>query len=156
MDRNERDEKVTKCRGYIISDATEVEIALDWRLRLYFFPKRGQKAATFHDRILNSGQFSFDKKISLYESVGYFKRLKQYPKVKISLRFIQKFRNALAHWQWAEWDKNKQEIILYSPDMSREIRLCKRTVLEFREHVHFVLKAFRLPGGESSLSNWEF
>ncbi len=153
MDSKQRLEKVAKCRGGIISDATRVEIALDWRLRLYFFPKSNHKAATFHDRILNSSQFSFDKKISLYESTNYFRRLKQHKRIKLSLRLIQRYRNALAHWEWSQWDKGRGEIILYSPDMSREVRLSKKHIAEFQEHVNFVLKTF---GFKSYQSTWEF
>lgn len=90
--------KLNLFRGKIISDATVIESALGWRLRTYFFPKTNRQATIFYWNIINTPYFSFDRKISLYEKIPYFKKLKRYSRVKNSLRFVQRLRNALAHW----------------------------------------------------------
>jgi len=87
MDKKSIREKLSLFRGNIISDATVIEGALGWRLRTYFFPKTNRQASIFYWYIINTPHFSFDKKISLYEQIPYFKKLKQYPKVRNSLRF---------------------------------------------------------------------
>ena len=98
MDKKIIWEKLSWFRGNIISDATVIETALGWNLRTYFFPKTNRQASIFYYYIINTSHFSFDKKISLYEQIPYFKKLKRYPQVKNSLRFVQKLRNAVAHW----------------------------------------------------------
>ena len=82
MDKKIIREKLSLFRGTIISDATVIERALGWRLRTYFFPKTNQQAPDFLYYIIETPYFSFDKKISLYEQIPYFKNLKQYSKIK--------------------------------------------------------------------------
>ena len=134
--------KISQCRGHIISNAVDVEITLGWILRLYFFPKTNRKAATFHDKILNASHLSFDKKISLYEGISYFKGLKHYKKIVASLRFVQKYRNAFAHWSTIWVDNDKNEIVIYNTDLSKEIRVNNKNILEFQENVKFLVKKF--------------
>src|SRR3990167_2103192 len=105
-------EKLSLFRGTIISDATVIEKALGWKLRTYFFPKTNQQASDFLYYIIETSHFNFDKKISLYEQIPYFKRLSQYSKVKDSLRFVQQLRNALAHWDLDEKLSNENEIVI--------------------------------------------
>ncbi|MFA6315219.1 MAG: hypothetical protein WC648_02525 [Candidatus Paceibacterota bacterium] len=149
---NQELEKISKCRGNIISDAVDVEISLGWRLRLYFFPKTSQKAAIFHDKILNSSQLSFDKKISLYKDISYFKRLRQYEKIIAALRFVQKYRNAFAHWSTIWVDDSKNEIVIYNTDLSKEIRVNSKNILEFQENVNFLVKTFKFKNYQG---NWK-
>jgi len=142
MDKRIIREKLSFFRGSIISDATVIERALGWRLRTYFFPKTNQQASDFLYYIIETSYFSFDKKISLYEQIPYFKKLKQYSKVKNSLRFIQRLRNALAHWDLDEKMSNENEIIIYSPVNFKRLKLNDEIMERFQEHEKILLKAF--------------
>lgn len=82
------------------------------------------------------------KKISLYEQISYFKKLKQYSKVKNSLRFIQRLRNALAHWDLDEKMSNENEIVIYSPVNFKRLKLNDNIMDKFREHEKILLKVF--------------
>jgi len=135
-------EKLSWFRGNIISDATVIEGALGWRLRTYFFPKPNRQASIFYWYIINTPQFSFDKKISLYEQIPYFKKLKQYSKVKNSLRFVQRLRNALAHWELDEKMSDENEIVVYSPVTLKRLKINDELMEEFKEHEKFLLKTF--------------
>jgi len=135
-------EKLSWFRGNIISDATVIEGALGWRLRTYFFPKTNRQASIFYWYIINTPQFGFDKKISLYEQIPYFKKLKQYSKVKNSLRFVQRLRNALAHWELDEKMSDENEIVVYSPVAGKRLRIDDELMEEFKEHEKFLLKTF--------------
>ena len=134
--------KLSLFRGTIISDATVIERALGWRLRTYFFPKTNQQASDFLYYIIETPYFSFDKKISLYEQIPYFKKLKQYSKVKNSLRFVQLLRNALAHWNLDEKMSNEDEIVIYSPVTFKRLKLNDETMRRFQEHEKILLKVF--------------
>jgi len=140
--------KLSWFRGIIISDATVIERALGWRLRTYFFPKTNQQASDFIYNITETSSFNFDKKISLYEQISYFKNLKQYSKVKNSLRFIQLLRNALAHWDLNEKMSNEDEIVIYNPanfkgwEKAQRLKLNNETMERFQEHEKFLLKVF--------------
>lgn len=135
-------EKLSWYRGKIISDATVIESALGWRLRTYFFPKTNRQAGIFYYYIINTPYFSFDKKISLYESILYFKKSKKYEKIKSALRFIQNLRNALAHWELDERMSTEKEIIIYSPVTFKSLKFNNRLIKEFEEHEKFLLKTF--------------
>ena len=135
-------EKLSWFRGNIISDVTVIEGALGWRLRTYFFPKTNRQASLFYWYIINTPYFNFDKKISLYEQIPYFMGLKQYPKVKNSLRFIQKLRNAVAHWELDEKMSNENEIVIYNPVTLKRLKLDDKLMEEFKEHEKFLLKIF--------------
>lgn len=142
MNKNLIREKLNWYRGKIISDATVIEIALGWRLRTYFFPKNNRQAGIFYYYIINTLYFGFDKKISLYEQIPYFKKLKKYEKIKNALRFIQNLRNALAHWELDEKISTEKEIIIYSPITFKILKLNDRLIKEFKEHEKLLLKTF--------------
>lgn len=125
---------------------------MGWKLRVYFFPKASHKAAIFHDKIINSSHFSFDKKISLFEKISYFKKLKDYEKIIESLRFIQKYRNAFAHWSTIWVDNDKNEIVIYNTDLSKEIRVNDKNIFEFQKKVSFLVKKFKFTNYQS---NWQ-
>jgi phage pi2 protein 07 len=135
-------EKLSWFRGNIISGATVIERALGWKLRTYFFPKTNQQASDFLYYIIETPHFSFDKKISLYEQIPYFKKLKQYSKVKNSLRFIQQLRNALAHWNLDEKMSNENGIVIYSPVTFKRLKLNNELMEKFQEHEKSLLKIF--------------
>ena len=142
MDKKVIRGKLSLFRGNIISDATVMETALGWRLRTYFFPKTNQQASDFLYYIIETPYFSFDKKISLYEQIPYFKKLKQYQRVRKSLRFVQQLRNAVAHWELDEKMSNESEIIIYSPITFKRLKLNDETLRRFQEHEKILLKAF--------------
>lgn len=142
MDKKIIREKLSWFRGNIISNATVIEGALGWRLRTYFFPKTNRQASIFYWYIINTSHFSFEKKISLYEQIPYFKKLKQYPEAKISLRFVQRSRNAVAHWELDEKMSNENEIVIYNPVTLRRLKLNDKLMEEFKEHEKFLLKLF--------------
>ena len=135
-------EKLSLFRGTIISDATVIEKALGWKLRTYFFPKTNQQASDFLYYIIETSHFSFDKKISLYEQIPYFKKLSQYSRVKDSLRFVQQLRNALAHWNLDEKLSNENEIVIYNPNTFKRLKLNDQTMRKFQEHEKILLKVF--------------
>ena len=151
-------EKLSLFRGTIISDATVIETALGWNLRTYFFPKTNRQASIFYYYIINTSHFSFDKKISLYEQIPYFKKLKRYPQVKNSLRFVQKLRNAVAHWELDEKMSNEDEIVIYNPvnfkgwEKAQRLKLNDETMERFQKHEKFLLKVF---GWEQTLREKE-
>jgi len=135
-------EKLHLFRGKIISDATVVESALGWRLRTYFFPKTNRQASIFYWNIINTPYFSFDKKISLYEQIPYFKKLKSYSRVKNSLRFVQRLRNAVAHWELIESKSNENEIVILSLVTLNSLKINDELIEKFKKHVNFLLKVF--------------
>lgn len=142
MDKKIIREKLNWFRGNIISDATVIEGALGWRLRRYFFPKTNKQASIFYWNIINTPHFSFDKKISLYEQIPYFKKSKNYTKVKSALRFIQKLRNAVAHWELDEKMSNKSEIVIYNPITHERLKLDDELIQKFKDHEKILLKIF--------------
>jgi len=125
-----------------MSDYLSLEGALGWRLRTYFFPKTNRQASIFYWYIINTSHFSFEKKISLCEQIPYFKKLKQYPKVKNSLRFVQLLRNAVAHWELDEKMSDENEIVIYNPVTLKRVKLDDKLMEEFKEHEKFLLKIF--------------
>ncbi|MFH1900845.1 MAG: hypothetical protein ABIK26_01180 [Candidatus Omnitrophota bacterium] len=142
MDKKVIRGKLSLFRGNIISDATVIETALGWKLRTYFFPKTNRQASIFYYYIINTPYFGFDKKILLYEQIPYFKKLKQYQGVKKSLRFVQRLRNAVAHWELDEKMSNENEIVIYSPVTFKKLRLNDELIEDFKEHEKFLLKTF--------------
>lgn len=142
MDKKEIKERLDLLRGKILSDAVVIESALTWNLRTYFFPKTNRQASVFHYYILHTHHFSFDKKISLYEQIPYFKKLKRYSKTKKALRFVQQLRNAVAHWELDEKRSNEEEIILFSPISFRILKINDKSIEKFKDHEKFLLKIF--------------
>jgi len=135
-------ERLSLFRGIIISDATVIERSLGWKLRTYFFPKTNQQASDFLYYIIETSHFSFDKKISLYEQIPYFKKLKQYSKIKDSLRFVQQLRNAVAHWNLDEKMSNENNIVIYNPNTLKRLKLNDEIMERFQEHKKILLKVF--------------
>ena len=142
MDKKDLRERLSWFRGNIISDATEIETALGWKLRSYFFPKTNRQASIFYWNIINTPFFSFERKISLYEEIPYFKKLKSYPKVKESLRFVQRLRNEVAHWKLDEKMSNENRIVIYNASTFKTRTLDDKLIEEFKEHEKFLLKFF--------------
>jgi hypothetical protein len=142
MDKRIIRERLSLFRGTIISDATVIERALGWRLRTYFFPKTNRQASDFLYHIIQTPHFTFDKKISLYEQIPYFKELRQYPAVKKSLRFVQRLRNALAHWELDEKTSTEDAIVIYNPVNFNRLRLDDEMMEKFQEHERILLKSF--------------
>jgi len=136
--------RLSRLRGEILSDSVVLESALTWKLRKYFYPKTNRQASIFHYCILETPHFTFDRKISLYEQIPYFKKLKSYSKTKEALRFVQRLRNAVAHWELDEKRSNKNEIVLYqiSPISFKTIKIDSNLVDKFKEHELYLLKIF--------------
>lgn len=142
MDKKAVMKKLSLYRGRIISDATIIEAALGWRLRTYFFPKNSRQSSIFYWNIVNTPYFSFDKKISLYEHIPYFKKLKSYEGVKSSLRFVQRLRNALAHWELDEKASNEKEVVVYNPNTLETLAINDKLIEEFEDRDKLLLKNF--------------
>ena len=142
MDKKIIRERLSLFRGIIISDATVIERSLGWKLRTYFFPKTNQQASDFLYYIIETSHFSFEKKISLYEQIPYFKKLKQYSKIKDSLRFVQQLRNAVAHWNLDEKMSNENNIVIYNPNTLKRLKLNDEIMERFQEHKKILLKVF--------------
>jgi hypothetical protein len=132
--------KLSLIRGTILSDSTEIEGALAWRLRTYFFPKTNRQASLFHYLIVH--KLTFDEKITLYENIPAFQDARRFKDVKKSLRFVQKLRNALAHWELWEKDSNENEIVIMNMVTCRTLKLDDKLMNEFKENDKFLLKVF--------------
>ena len=135
--------KLDSIRGTIISSASRIEFILGYRLTKYFFPKACDRATILFWNVVNTPILSFDNKISIYESIPYFKKLKCYSKVKTSLRFIQRLRNIMAHWELNEKDSDLENIVLdtFTPKY-RKITVNNSLVEEYKKHEQFLLKQF--------------
>jgi hypothetical protein len=125
------EERLDWYRGKILSGATEIEKALGWRLRTYFFSKSTPQAALFYGVILNANYFNFERKISLYQKIPYFRKLKNYSKILNSLRFIQKLRNELAHWELLYGSSTNESVIIYDPITFKKRKINKKVIEEF-------------------------
>ncbi len=136
-------EKLDSIRGEIISSTSRIDFILGYKLRTYFFPKTNSKATILFWNVINTPLLNFDKKISLYETIPYFKKLKGYPKIKKSLRFVQKLRNIMAHWELDEKKSNFKNIIMFTlVGKYRKITINDSLVKDYRKHVNFLLKEF--------------
>ncbi len=136
-------EKLDLIRGEVISSTARIEFILGYRLRKYFFPKTNNKATILFWNVINTPFLSFDNKISLYESIPYFKKLKGYPEIKKSLRFIQKLRNIMAHWDLDEKKSNLRNIVMFTlVGKYRKITIDDRLIENYRKHINFLLKKF--------------
>ena len=137
------EEKLDWYRGKILSGATEIEKALGWRLRIYFFPKSNIQASIFYQSILNANYFTFERKIALYQQIPYFKKLKKYTEVIDSLRFVKKLRNELAHWELLGFETSTDdEVVIYNPITFKKRKLSKKLIEEFIAHDKRLLKCF--------------
>jgi len=136
-------EKLDSIRGEIISSTSRIDFILGYKLRTYFFPKTNSKATILFWNVINTPLLNFDKKISLYETIPYFKKLKGYPRIKKSLRFVQKLRNIMAHWELDEKKSNFKNIIMFTlVGKYRKITINDSLVEDYRKHVNFLLKEF--------------
>lgn len=136
-------EKLDSIRGEVISSTSRIDFILGYKLRTYFFPKTSNKATILFWNVINSPLLNFDKKISLYETIPYFKKLKGYTGIKKSLRFVQKLRNIMAHWELDEKKSNFKNIIMFTlVGKYRKITINDSLVEDHRKHVNFLLKEF--------------
>ena len=143
MKITETREKLDSIRGEIISSTSRIDFILGYKLRTYFFPKTNSKATILFWNVINTPLLNFDKKISLYETIPYFKKLKGYPRIKKSLRFVQKLRNIMAHWELDEKKSNLKNIIMFTlVGKYRKITINDSLIDDYRKHVNFVLKEF--------------
>lgn len=112
-------------------------------MRTYFFSKINNKANILFWNVIDMILLNFNKKISLYETIPYFKKLKGYPRIKKSLRFVQKLRNIIAHWELDEKKSNFKNIIMFTlVGEYRKITINDSLVEDYRKHVNFLLKEF--------------
>ncbi len=135
------EEKLDWYRGKVLSSTTEIEKALAWRLRIYFFPKSNIQSSIFYQSILNT--FNFNRKIELYKLIPYFNKSKSFSQTINSLSFVQKIRNELAHWELLEHGTQTfDEITIYDPITFKRRKLNKKLMDEFVRHDQFLLKCF--------------
>ena len=136
-------EKLDLIRGEIISSATRIEFILGYRLRRYFFPKTNAKATILFWNVINTPYLTFDNKISIYESIPYFKKLKSYSDVKKSLRSVQQLRNTMAHWTLDEKQSDPNNIVMYTlSGKYKKIIITDSMVDDYRKQISFLLKKF--------------
>ena len=107
-------ERLSLFRGEVIPSASRVEFILGHRLRMYFYPKNNNKSTILFWNVINTPYLTFDNKISIYKSIPYFKKLKGYTKISESLRFVQKLRNQMAHWELDEKESKLNNIIMFT------------------------------------------
>lgn len=136
-------ERLDLIRGEVISSATRVEFVLGYRLRRYFFPRSNNKATILFWDVMNTPYLTFDNKISIYESIPYFKKLKGYPTIKKSLRFVQRLRNTMAHWDLDEKKSDLKNIFMFTlVGKYREITINDNLIENYRKQITFLLKKF--------------
>ena len=136
-------EKLDSIRGEVISSAARVEFVLGYRLRRYFFPKNNNKAPILFWNVINTPYLTFDNKISIYESIPYFKKLKVYPAIQNSLRFVKGLRNKMAHWNLDEKESDLKNIFMYTlVGKYRKITINNSLIEDYRKHINFLLHKF--------------
>jgi hypothetical protein len=136
-------EKLDLIRGEIISSATRIDFVLGYRLRKYFFPKTNIKATILFWNVLNTPYLTFDNKISIYESIPYFQKLKDYTSIKKSLRSVQRMRNTMAHWTLDEKQSDINNISMSTlVGKYRKIVITDSEVNNYRKQISFLLNKF--------------
>ena len=136
-------EKLDLIRGEIISSATRIDFVLGYRLRKYFFPKTNIKATILFWNVLNTPYLTFDNKISIYESIPYFQKLKDYTSIKKSLRSVQRMRNTMAHWTLDEKQSDINNIVMSTlVGKFRKIVITDSEVNNYRKQISFLLNKF--------------
>lgn len=136
-------EKLDLTRGEIISSATRIDFVLGYRLRKYFFPKTNAKATILFWNVLNTPYLTFDNKISIYESIPYFQKLKGHTNIKKSLRSVQQMRNTMAHWTLDEKKSDINNIVMSTlVGKYRKIVITDIEVNNFRKQISFLLNKF--------------
>jgi hypothetical protein len=135
--------KLDLIMGEIISSAARVEFVLGYRLRRYFFPKTNKKATILFWNVMNTPYLTFDNKISIYESIPYFQKLKNYSDIKKSLRFVQRLRNTMAHWTLDEKQSDLNNIIMFTlVGKYKKTIITDNVVEDYRRQISFLLKNF--------------
>ena len=143
MDKKIIRRKLDLIRGEVISSATRVEFVLGYRLRRYFFPKSNNKATILFWNVMNTPYLTFDNKISIYESIPYFQKLKSYPAIKKSLRSVQRLRNIMAHWDLDEKESDMDNIFMFTVvGKYRKIVINNNVLEDYRKEIAFLLKEF--------------
>mgnify|MGYP003395291390 CR=1 FL=1 len=128
-------EKLDSIRGEVISSTSRIDFILGYKLRTYFFPKTNNKATILFWNVINSPLLNFDKKINLYESIPYFKKLKNHQKIKKSLRFVQMLINVK--------ESNFKNIAMFTlVGKYRKITINDTLIKDYRKHIDFLLKEF--------------
>jgi len=141
------EEKLNWYRGTILSAVTEIDHALGWKLRVYFFPESNLRSSVFYTSILNAPYLNFERKIMLYKQIPYFRRLKNYDETIESLQYVQRLRNSVAHCElWGEGTNDSTEILMYNPVTLKVLKLNSRVLKEFSKHDKRLLVSF----------NWKF
>jgi hypothetical protein len=136
-------DKLDSIRGEIISSALRIEFILAYKLRKYFHPINSEKSTILFWNVLNTRHLRFDDKIGIYESIPYFKKLKSYKKVAESLRFIQKRRNEVAHWELDEKESTLENIVIYTlVGKYKKITINNNLIEQYKKHIDFLLKHF--------------
>lgn len=133
-------DKLSLFRGLILSDSTDIESILGWKLRTYFFPKTNRRATLFSSLVID--KLTFDEKISLYEHTHIYNKSKKHENIKRSLRFVQRLRNAVAHGWLLEGASDENEIVIKNPNSYKTLKLDDKLMSEFKEQDKFLLKVF--------------
>lgn len=141
MKKRERElrEKLNKIRGKILSDVIEIEDVLTFRIHSFFYPKQNHRGTAFYWHILNTRKFNLEDKIRLFEKIPYFKRLKSYDSIRISLRFARRLRNQLAHWELIENKSKLDHILLRNPITVKDVIIDDKLLEEFGKHKELLL-----------------
>ena len=58
------------------------------------------------------------------------------------MRFVQRLRNAVAHWELDEKMSDENAIVIYNPVTLKSVKLNNKLMEEFKEHDKFLLKVF--------------
>jgi hypothetical protein len=144
MDRDVREklirDRLRLFRGTILSDSTDLESMLGWRLRTYFFPETNRKATLFSSLIID--KLSFERKISLYEKINIYNKSKKQENIKRSFKFVRELRNAVAHGWLIEGDSDENCVVIKNPNSYKTWKLDDTLMNEFKSHDKFLLKAF--------------
>ena len=136
-------EKINSIRGEVLSSASRIDFILGYKIRNYFFPKTNNKATILFWNVINTPLLNLDKKIYIYESIPYFKKLKNHQKVRKSLRFVQKLRNKMAHWELNEKESNLKNIVMFTlVGKYGKITINDSLIKDYRNHINFLLKEF--------------
>ncbi len=136
-------EKLDLIRGEIISSAARVEFVLGYRLRRYFFSNTNNKATILFWNVMNTPYLTFDNKISIYETIPYFQKLKSYSDIKKSLRCVQRLRNTMAHWTLDEKQSDLNNIVMFTlVGKYKKIVITDSVIEDYRRQISFLLKNF--------------
>lgn len=131
-------EQFEKFRGKILSMAVHVESTLDSFISNYFIKPQNAKTFFFEDIILLNGYMSFERKINIFEEICKREKFNNISKIVESIRYVQKIRNNVAHWQVEISSPN--QIIL----RKRKSYTTKKDILELNEELIKILDEKRL------------